>query len=64
MLRTSELYPRSRSGLMQDRVQASNELTCVYFFDKLAMCEDLGLSFAEAKELILIGLYSREMCAA
>ena len=50
--------------VLQDRAQMNNEATCVYFFDKLAMCDELGLSFVESKELILIGLNSRELCAA
>lgn len=46
---------------MQSRVQAQKENISSYFHEKVRLCKELNLSFAEIKEQTAIGLWSREL---
>ncbi|CAG9815548.1 unnamed protein product [Phaedon cochleariae] len=46
---------------MQDRLQTSKENVSVYFYEKVALCGELDLTFQEIKEQIIIGLLSEEL---
>lgn len=46
---------------LQNRVQGPKESIHSYFCEKIALCKDLELTFAETKEQVAIGLWSREL---
>lgn len=46
---------------MQERVQQAKENVSRYFYEKVALCKELGLSFSEVKEQVVIGLWSKEL---
>lgn len=52
-----------RWNALNQRVQKTNESTQVYFHDKMKLCHDLNLTFAEKKEQLVVGLWSRELCS-
>lgn len=47
---------------MTARVQQKGESLNLYFHEKLKLCLDLGLNFAECKQRILVGLWDRTLC--
>ncbi|XP_051173489.1 uncharacterized protein LOC127289546 [Leptopilina boulardi] len=49
---------------MKERVQRQNEPLTSYYYHKIKLCRELNLGTAEIKEMILIGLWSRELCNA
>lgn len=49
---------------MVARIQRKGEPLSEYYHNKVRLCTDLNLTFADVKEQILIGLYDRNMCSA
>lgn len=49
---------------MRSRIQAPEEKTVVYFFDKVRLCKALKYDFTETKRQVLAGLRSRETFTA
>ncbi|KAK9759118.1 Retrotransposon gag protein [Popillia japonica] len=59
------LYERNTTELwntMRARTQRKDETIGKYFYDKLAACNDLKLSFEETKDQLIVGLYSKDLC--
>lgn len=48
---------------MQLRVQTKGESTNLYFHEKVMLCQDLDLDFDDLKKQLIIGLWSRQLCA-
>lgn len=50
-----------RWDLMKNRVQSKEEHLIEYFMDKVRLCKNLELSFAEIRDHVIQSLYSREL---
>lgn len=48
---------------MKTRRHHTGESILLYYYEKVALCQNLNLSFADANEKILLGLYTREIAA-
>ncbi|KAK9685562.1 Zinc knuckle [Popillia japonica] len=58
------IYEKSKSECwqrMQAHIQGVKENSSAYFHEKVALCQELDLSFKETKEQLVIGLQSREL---
>ena len=51
-------------GLIMVSLQARDEETVVYFYEKMALTENLFLDFEEVRELVILGVRSPELRSA